>query len=394
MTDDAGRIASLDTLRGLGVLGILAVNASAFALPYAAHADPALTPQTHASQVAWAIMHVFFEAKFVTLFSLLFGASVLLVGGERRDPEKSPVLWRRLGWLAVFGVLHGAAIWFGDILLLYAVAGSLAALARSWAPKRLFTVGALLLLGVILLEIASPVSSLFIPQARVEIAAYAAKAAAGMPAEIAAYRGGLASALEANFKSWLILQVPSLIFYVWNALGLMMIGMGLLRTGVFQARRGAGLYVVLLLLGAAALGVIGWSAWGDVEAGQASPTWRAYVAIANATLAPVVTLGYLALVALLLKASALRGVTSALANVGKMAFTNYLTQSVIMTTIFWSGRGFGLFGQLDRAELWTLVVTIWVLQIAWSQVWMHSFRYGPLEWVWRSLSHARRLPIR
>ena len=77
-----------------------------------------------------------------------------------------------------------------------------------------------------------------------------------------------------------------------------------------------------------------------------------------------------------------------------MAFTNYLTQSLIMTTLFYGGRGFGLMGQVDRPALWAIVVAVWALQLVWSVLWLRRFQMGPLEWLWRSLTEGRRLPIR
>jgi uncharacterized protein len=390
MTRDADRIASLDVLRGLGVLGILAVNAGGFALPFMAYADPSLIPLDAPSQLGWGVMHVLFERKFVTLFSLLFGASVLLVGGQRGDPVRGPVLKRRLFWLGVFGVVHGVAVWFGDILLLYAVAGALAATCRSWSPTRLFLTGTLLCLAVAVIEAGGALLPLLSPEAK----ALMTPPPTDLQAEIDAYRAGLASAALQNLKTWGLLTAGSLLVYLWTTWGLMLIGMGLLKTGVFQGRAHPVVYVLFAVAGLAGLGVIGWTTWEYLRTGMTSDTWKAYGVAANAVLAPVATLGYLGIIVLLLKGRLLRGATRALADVGQMAFTNYITQSLIMTTIFWSGRGFGLFGQLSRAELWALVVAVWVLQIAWSRLWMAGFRYGPLEWVWRRLSYARPVAIR
>lgn len=390
MTRDADRIASLDVLRGLGVLGILAVNAGAFALPLMAYVDPALQPLDQSSQAAWGVMHVFFERKFVSLFSLLFGASILLVGGERGDREKSPVLKRRLFWLGVFGVLHGALIWYGDILLLYAVAGALAASCRSWTAPRLLLTGTLLCLALAALEAAGAVVPVLVPEA----ASMMTPPPADLQAEIDAYRGGLTSAALQNLKNWGFLTVGSLVVYTWTTLGLMLIGMGLLKTGVFQGQATPLLYAAFALAGLAALGVVGWATWEYVRTDMSSAAWNGYAKAANVLLAPIVTLGYLGLAILVLKGGPLRGLAAALADVGQMAFTNYIAQSLIMTGVFWSGRGFGLFGQVSRAELWLLVVAVWALQIAWSRLWLGSFRYGPLEWAWRRLSYARPVPIR
>lgn len=138
------RIQTLDVLRGVAVLGILAVNAAAFALPMDAAMAPEQSPfpLVGASAMAQWTVEVFFHQKFVTLFSMLFGASIFLVGGERGDEARGRVLRRRLMWLALFGVIHGAAFWYGDILLLYAWSGLFVMLMRSLSARSLILFGA------------------------------------------------------------------------------------------------------------------------------------------------------------------------------------------------------------------------------------------------------------
>ena len=138
------RIQTLDVLRGVAVLGILAVNAAAFALPFSAAMAPEQSPfsLSGSSAVALWVTEVFFHQKFVTLFSMLFGVSIFLVGGERWDQARGRLLRRRLMWLALFGVLHGAAFWYGDILLLYAWSGLFVMLMRSMPARRLIQIGA------------------------------------------------------------------------------------------------------------------------------------------------------------------------------------------------------------------------------------------------------------
>ena len=141
---DRDRIPSLDVIRGFAVLGILAVNAAYFAAPWQTGINPALAPLTVTDDTlnAWLAMHVFFEAKCITLFSMLFGVSIYLVGGERDEESgRGEVLVRRLLWLLAFGLVHATLIWNGDILVTYALAGLLVGLARSWSPIRLMITG-------------------------------------------------------------------------------------------------------------------------------------------------------------------------------------------------------------------------------------------------------------
>jgi len=391
MTPQADRIASLDVLRGLGILGILAVNAPFFAAPFALQLNPlALGPLDDPSLGVWAVVHTFFERKFVTLFSMLFGVSMILVGGEKRDPDKSPILYRRLGWLAVFGALHGAFVWYGDILFNYAIAGFIAAQFRSWKPGRLFVVGGLLYLAFALFEVAGVWVMAYFPAKAAQGMAFMSPEAAR--ATIEAMRGSLASVQAENLKTWLmVLQYT--VFYVPSTVGLMLVGMGLYRTGIFTAKAGVGTYLLFLLIAAGAFAALGWAVSQEVATGLADEMARALRTTINAVFAPVMTLGYISLFCLILK-SPLRGLTMPLARTGQMAFTNYLTQSLIMTTIFYGGRGLGLFGTMTLVEQAWIVGAIWLLQLIWSPLWLSMFRYGPFEWIWRSLSFWRSVPMR
>ena len=200
MTPQGDRIASLDVLRGLGILGILAVNAAVFSQPFALQFDPVLLgPLDPESATLWGLVHVAFERKFVTLFSMLFGASILLVGGEPGDAARTQVLYRRLGWLAVFGLIHGALIWYGDILLCYAVTGFVAVLFRGWSARRLLITGTLVTLAAAGLEAADYWAGAIggddagaLPFTSLESARH----------EIAAFSGTFQTSLWANLEHW------------------------------------------------------------------------------------------------------------------------------------------------------------------------------------------------
>lgn len=381
MTPPTDRIASLDALRGLGVLGILAVNAPVFSQPFALLLDPALLgPLDPDSAKVWAVVHIAFERKFVTLFSMLFGASLLLVGGNGEDPVQERVLFRRLGWLAVFGVIHGALVWYGDILLCYAIAGFAAASCRGWCSRRLLVAGALVFGVGALLECyeywgAGKPSE--IPFATADAAAL----------EIRAFSGSFAESLRENVRHWLAMTqaMPS---FIPSTLGLMLLGMGLFKADILTGRRSAAFYLGLLSAGTVCLALLAGATVRDVSAGFTAPEDTAWRESINALLCPVMTLGYVGAICLWLK-SPLRCLTAPLAATGRMAFTNYLTQSLIMTAIFYGGRGPGLFWQVTLAQDVPLVIGIWLVQLVWSPTWLSAFQYGPFEWIWRSLSFAR-----
>lgn len=391
MTPQADRIASLDVLRGLGILGILAVNASVFAQPFALQFDPVvLGPMDPDSTNVWALVHVAFERKFVTLFSMLFGASILLVGSDGSDPQRNRALYRRLGWLALFGLIHGAAVWYGDILLCYAVSGFVALLFRRWTPRRLIVTGALMTLLMAGFEASDIWTKALSSTQAAQAITFAAPAAAR--AEITAFTGDFVSSLSANFEHWKVMAAYTL-YFVPATLGLMLIGMGLFRTGVLKAERSPGLYGLFALAGIASMTLLGWATSREVGSGFTDAAAGALRETINAVLSPVMTLGYIGLVCLIVK-SPLRWLTGPLAATGQMAFTNYLTQSLIMTAIFYGGRGLGLFGTLTLAQAAPIVAGVWLLQLAWSPLWLAVFRYGPFEWVWRSLTFGRPVAFR
>jgi uncharacterized protein len=395
----ADRHYQLDVLRGLGVLGILAVNIGAFAMPFDVFATPRLTPGglQGAAGLAWQVMYVFFEYKFVTLFSMLFGVSIFLVGGERSDKPRGKLLRRRLFWLAVFGLLHGLLIWFGDILLLYAWAGLFMMLLRSMSPRKLFWIG----LTIVILGSALAIGPMFaLEHAPAEIVAQVKKqmesggpqgTPATIQASIDAMRGGLVPALGENLKAWLFLQGASVFVFVWRTVGLMMIGLALFKWGFLTGRSPVWAYLSLVVAGALSLAVTWWSASQLLATDFAFPAAMGSLRAPLEFLSLVITLGYASALILLVKLASMRALLAPLAAAGQMAFTNYLMQSIIMTSIFWSGRGLGLFGDFDRQTLWLFVIGVWALELVWSPLWLSRFRMGPLEWVWRRLTYGKGL---
>lgn len=392
---EQSRIKSLDVMRGFAVLGILAVNAAYFAAPWQTGFDPTLPPLAISGETLWSwfVMHVFFEFKCITLFSILFGASVYMVGGERSDKERGAVLRRRLGWLLIFGLIHALLIWFGDILVTYAVTGFLVMLARSWKARTLLTAGVLLyLLSLALQSILALVAGLVPAEKMSEIASSLEAIFAIQAAELermqAAYQGGVVSATQENISTWLQFVGNALVGLVIRTAGVMMIGMALFKLGFLSGRGPAWLYALMVVIGAAALAVIGYQAWLNWQARFDLMHMMTRGAVANTALSIFVSIGYASLFVLLVKGG-LRLVTEPLAAVGRMALTNYITQSLIMTTIFYGGRGFGFWGEVDRPTLWAIVLAIWALQLIWSPLWLSRFEMGPLEWMWRRLSYAR-----
>ncbi len=382
------RIAALDAVRGMAILGILAVNASFFAGTLDEALDPRrwpFTPQTDASLATFAFMQTFFEAKLISMFSMLFGVSVYLVGGERGDPQRSPALRRRLGWLALFGALHGLFIWYGDILLSYALCGFIVMMFRSRPAGWLIKVGGGIWLGVALLGLLGALGMAMAP----------AGTPMGLPPADyrAGYAGDFGQSLTANMRDWLQLGLLIEVAGILNSAPLMLLGMGLYKAGVLRGTADTRVYLGLIAAGAVGLAVIGAFTLADVQGGFEPPLHYLSDGLTGLT-AVFITLGYGSLLILGLRAGgAAAALPKLLQPVGRMAFTNYLTQSLIMTVIFYGGRGPGLFGEVDRPGLAAIVASVWVLQIAWSHLWLARFSMGPFEWVWRSLVAKRALPL-
>lgn len=391
------RIKTLDVLRGLAILGILAVNAPFFAAPWQTALNPTLAPLaiTDANVWSWLAPHVFFEAKFITLFSLLFGASLFLVGGERSDKERGKVLRRRLGWMLLFGVIHGAAIWYGDILLVYAIAGFIVMFARSWKPRTLMITGVTLYVLLNGLGFLGGAAMGFIPAEALE----EMRTQMWMPdaqsveATIASFGGSFMDSLRANFALWTEFVPFELSSAVPRTITVMMIGLALFKWGFLSGNAPVWVYWAVAAVGAAAVAVVAYQAQLNQAAGFEFIHMQSRGSLVNPALSILITLLYASLLILCVKSGALSFVTNALAPVGQMAFTNYIAQSVIMTAIFYGGRGLGLYGEVGRDTLMVIVAGVWVLQLIWSPLWLARFKMGPLEWVWRRLSYGKPLAI-
>lgn len=389
------RIFNLDMLRGWAILGILAVNAIAFAWPsllMMAEAPPPVNA-TQADVIGVWVIDVFFSDKMRTLFTLLFGVSVFLVGGERSDLDRGALLRRRLWWLLLIGAIHGAALWFGDILFLYAVSGFIFLMFRSWSARRLLWVG-----GLITLFWALVATGFYWGMANLP-AEIAGKVAQNMPtatpeaiqAVVDTYRSGWPAGWLANLTTWATFLVAILIM-VPVTVPLMMLGLGLYKSGYLTGAAPMGAYLTVLVLGGTNLALSAWWGWQKAMAPDGvDPTGG--LAAASTGAAPLVTL-FFATVLILLTKFGLKVITRVLVPVGRMAFTNYLSQTLIMMTLYYAPWGPMWFGTHSTSQMWMVVGAVWLVQLIWSPLWLSAFRMGPLEWAWRCLTYGRMVPIR
>lgn len=388
------RLFSLDVVRGLAVLGILAVNAMTFGWPWAVSSNPSLQPGFDAGAAqGWQIMHVFFQDKMRTLFSILFGASIFLIGGERFDAARGKLLRSRLFWLALFGLIHGLAFWFGDILLLYAWTGVFVMMARSWSARRLLIVGVSLNVVCSALYVGMMSALAFAPpeaMAEIRKGAEWIDDPAKLQAMIAPFRGDAVSVTLHLMQQWVTMTPVMLIFFLPATAALMLIGLGLFKSGFLAGRSPAWVYGLFIALGAGSLWLIWQEASGIVAGGF--PFVETMAKPYNSFLAPFASLAY-ASALILLARFGLKMILTPLACAGRMAFTNYLSQTLIMTTIFYGGRGLGWYGHIGWPEMWMIIGGVWAAQLIWSPLWLSAFRMGPLEWAWRCLTYRQMVPL-
>lgn len=445
------RVGSVDVLRGVALLGILMMNIIAFAYPSMAYVNPDLESLrayagefSGANKAAWWVAHTFFDLKMMSIFSMLFGAGVVLMddratprgeagagGAGAREGRRGfgAIYYRRLGWLFAIGMLHAYLIWWGDILVAYALCGLLLYPLRRVRAGWLITMGIVLtLVGVAMGTGLGALLNYFRAEAmdaqRVLDAGGVLTAdqrdAMGtlkgmneafnppvdeMTRTITMMRGSYVDGLQVNALQAIMLQTfVFVLFTVWRALGMMLIGMGLAKLGVFAAARSRGWYIGLVAAGyGVGLPLVHVGGQFQVRSGFDMIDHYYWTSHFNYVGSFFVALGHIGVVMLACRAvaggtgggvgGALAFVTSRLAAVGQMALTNYLMQS-ILCSLYFNGWGFGQYARLERAETYIVVAAVWALELIWSPLWLARFRFGPAEWVWRSLTYWKWQPMR
>ncbi|MTD26473.1 DUF418 domain-containing protein YeiB [Erwinia sorbitola] len=372
------RILPLDFIRGLAILGILLLNITAFGLPKAAYLNPAWQELPSLSDfLVWAAMDLFAQAKFLTLFAILFGAGLQLL-----LPRGKRWIQSRLSWLVIFGFLHALLLWEGDILLAYGLTGLVAwrMIRDVSGTRQLFNTGVMLyLIGsavLVVLGMASgpnPNSSWLPGAAEVQYETFWRT------------HGGW----EAMFNRLDLLGSALMALaaqYGWQLAGLMMLGAALMRSGwlrgtwSLQHYRRSGLLLVSLgmLIEMVSVALQWHVKWEFRWAGF-------FLQVPREISAPLQALGYAALCFGWWPQLQRFRLTQTVSTVGRMALSNYLLQTLICTTLF---NHFALFNQLDRLQLLLIVPLVWVVNLLFSHYWLRIFPQGPVEWLWRQLTSA------
>jgi len=413
--DPHERIASIDVLRGVALCGILTINIWFFALPEVVSSNPSrYGGWDAANQTVWMVVHLLCEQKMMSIFSMLFGAGLIVM--DRRSTARGRSLigiyYRRTFWLLMFGLAHAYLLWMGDILVAYALCGFVLYPFRRLRPRTQFILGGLLFLSQVVLVGGLGLLFLYIrdvtgPENK-EGTTEMRQAREALDRSLGVQVGPDAakSQIEDHQKGYLEqfprraeenIQMQTAIFLFWSgprAGGLMLIGMGLMQLGVFSASRSFRFYARLTLIGyGIGLPVVGFGIL-EMMSHHFDPVHQLLMGgHFNYIGSLFVALGHVGMVMLICKAGWLRWLTYRLAALGRMALSNYFTQTIICTTLF-EGWAFGLFGKLDRLQLLGVVGSVWLLQLIVSPVWLRYYHFGPMEWLWRCLTYWRLYPMR
>ncbi len=360
------RITSLDTIRGVAVLGILTMNAVSYGFvnvgPY--FNIDASSPQSWLDWIIGATGEIFFDQKFMALFSMLFGAGIALFADRAAAKAKRATLlslWRNL-LLLVIGLAH-TALWVGDVLVLYALCSPVLLVLRKRSPRFLLVAGGLLML-------VSPV------------AAIPAQATIGADGGGLGEYWGISGEMSDAVGLWILADLFG------RALAMMLIGVALYRTGFLSGTMTRRAYRRFALWGAGVGLLLSAGGFAWVAGSGFSPGVALIGTIPNTVATIAVSLGYASLIILWHKRTTSGALNARVRDVGRMALTNYLTQTVLGVVVLR-----GLFDPDDISRTWLVVFigAVWALQLWWSRAWLARFRYGPAEWTWR-LATYRRIP--
>jgi len=417
------RINSLDTLRGFALLGILPANVLFLGMYFAAANDPTVAGgATGLNLVSWLMFRILVDGKMRALFSMVFGASVILLTSriEERSGANAAadIYYRRNLWLLLFGLAHAFLLFWGDILYPFALCALILFPFRKLPAKKLLIIGGLFIAfkaGWSAVEAYRQVE-----RRNLAVAADAAEKAGEKPTEeqaearkeleaVRKQRKPSSEDLEKDAKKWRgnplqVIGARAKALAVWHALpyydpvnfdlwSMMFIGMGLFKLGVFSAARSYRLYAWIAIIGyLIGIPVNSYIAWLALKSNFDRVTFAITYVVYDVARLPV-ALAHMALLMMVCKAGALRWLMSRLAPIGQMALSNYVLHSLICAFVF-TGYGFSLYGRLERYQLYYVVAACWAVSLIASPIWLRHYRFGPLEWCWRSLTYWKKQPMR
>ena len=417
------RINSIDIIRGVALLGILLMNITGFGL-YKAYDNPTNSGgATGLNLSVWWINSMFFEGTLRGMFSMLFGAGIFLftsrLSENNRGSAVADIFFRRLLWMLLFGVIHCyLLLWDGEILYSYAIVGMFAFSFRHLKPKQLMIWATVILL----IATALNVEEYYQTKYKFETATAANikknksetlskeesksieewddlvendnATPEQLKDEIAARNKGYFSIVMHKAPENQVMQTTFLYLYdFWDILAMMLMGIAFLKTGILKATKSNRFYLIMALIGYVIGLTTNYFETTQIISNNFS-ILSIYKAFNTYHLGRVfTTFGHIAMIVLFIKSGWLPFLQKSLAAVGQMAFTNYIMHTIICITIF-MGFGFAMYGKLQRYELYYIVFSIWIFQLIVSPIWLRYFRFGPLEWMWRSLTYWKRQPFR
>jgi len=416
---ESSRILGIDVVRGFALLGILMVNATFFSVPYGDLMEGMVPPDEGLpSKIIYWFTAIFCIGKFYPLFSILFGAGLAIIyeSARRSGRNFEWIYLRRMVVLGLFGIVHIVFLWYGDILLLYATVGlSMLLLGRAspkillWVAAAAFSFGIVTTLGFAALTTMSQ-SGIGDAEAVVPEMPKADSRIGQMGKvlttwnESEAYDSRLTQ-LEREIQSQgpfkdavvlrLFLYLFSMVYFIaitiWVVLPCFCIGAALMKTGFFHDSSSpwrkrlviAGLFVGLpiSILAAYAFGY------------QQFLIWAVIAFVGTNIGGPLMSLGYLSAILMLVERNPASKAFGFLANLGRMALSGYLLQSLLMSAIM-SHWGLGLFGTTTWVQRAGIITVVFLAVLIFANVWIRAFRYGPMEWLWRSACYLKIQPLR
>lgn len=421
------RIQIIDCLRGIAIMGILLMNIPGFALPDPAYGDPWLSGEYGTINFSvWFYVDWLFEGTQRGFFSILFGAGLIIfserIARKTTGTEPADYYFRRMLWLLLFGLFNAfVLLWFWDILFHYAISGMLLFVFRGWKLKALLAAAFVcLVLGTVrenvdwyrdkqVVQKGEAIAKIDTVKTKLtaeqqewlgryndmkESSTFDARKKK-MEASLRKVRGDYATFYRYQSGRSTDTEIFLTYYYIWDLLLMMFLGMAFYKMGILSGKASSWTYGIMFI--------------GGMGIGLVLSYYRLQPMVVNKfSFIDMVksvpyqyyewsrlfrTLGCFGFVMLLYQSGIFKWLFKLLQPVGQMAFTNYLTQSLFVGLFFY-GIGLGKFGHLQRYEIYFVVAVVWLVQIIWSNIWLHYFRFGPLEWLWRSLTYWHKPSIK
>lgn len=388
-TPTQARIESLDVLRGLALIGILVMNIQSFSMIETAYANPTSYGNLEgANYWVWFFSHLFADSKFMAIFSMLFGAGIILFcdNAEKKDIHPATIHYKRNFWLIVIGMIHAYFFWQGDILVGYALCAFVLYFVRKFKASTLFKMGIALLVVPPLIFYLLQVSFQYMPEDAYQDLQDWHPNPDKIAEEIAQYQVGFFQLIPFRASRTILAQTILFgIYTFWRAAGMMLLGMALYKWDFLTARKSNKLYIITALISASVgfpiilYGIQQHFAhnWSFEHSMFGGSNYNYLGSI-------FVAIFYSAMIQIMVKNQFFPWKRKILSSLGKLALTNYLGQTLICSFIFY-GYGLGLFGKLERKEQILVVLGVVVFQIIFSLLWTKFFRFGPMEKLWRKL---------